>query len=364
MTSKERHEIRFQRRKIKRYLKQQQISKYEDVFSYANLYKSFYLCRKGVRWKASVQKYEALLPLNTLTLYNKMQNKKFSKIKFYEFDINERGKTRHIMAETIDDRCCQKALCENYLNKVILPKLIFDNSASIKNKGTDFALRRIKTQLLKHYKKYGNAGYIFQFDFSKYFSNINHSKLLEMLKKDIKDKNIYKYIETIIDSFGDRGLGLGSQVSQICAIYYTNIIDRYFKEVLKIKGYGRYMDDGYAICKDLEEAKKCKKALEVLSKELDLPLNTNKVTINKLNNTFVFLKKRIILLPTGKVLIKINKKSAYRARRKLRKLHKKQIDITNVYNIWYGICKKYDNYYITKNYNKLYNRLKEVKINE
>lgn len=337
-----------------------QIGNYDKVFTYANLYNSYYLCRNGVRWKASIQKYEATLPLTSLNIYNKMKNRKFEKIKFYEFNIMERGKKRHIMAETIADRCIQKVLCNKYLTPVLEPKLIYDNSASIKGKGTDFQLRRIKSQLAYHYKKYGNTGYIFQFDFSKFFNNINHDILLRMLKKDIKDKDIYNYLKIIIDSFGEKGLGLGSQVSQIMAIYYPTMIDRYFKEVLHIKGYGRYMDDGYAICKNLDEAKRCKDALIKLSNQLDLPLNMKKITISRLNKTFIFLKKRIQLLDSGKIIIKIDKKSAYKARRKLKKLFKKHKEIDtliNTYKTWYGLSKKYNNYYISQNYRKLFNKL-------
>lgn len=324
MNSQERHEARFQRRRAKRekkkQLKMQQIGNYNDIFSYINLYEAFYHCRKGVRWKASIQKYETLLPLETLNIYNQIQTKQFKPLTFLEFDINERGKLRHIKAVDIANRCIQRVLCDKYLIPLLEPKLIYDNAASIKNKGTDFSLRRIKSQLSYHYKKHGTQGYIFQYDFSKYFENINHDILLEMLKRDIPDKDIYKMIENIIRSFGNKGLGLGSQVSQTCAIYYPNLIDKYFKEVLKIKGYGRYMDDGYAICKNLDEVHKCKKALEQLAKQLNITLNPKKITVTKLTNTFIFLKKRITLTESGQVIIKIGKKSANRRPPQVKKI--------------------------------------------
>ena len=370
MTSEERREVRFQRRRAqreyKKELKMQQIGNYESIFTYINLYESFYQCRKGVRWKASIQKYEATLPFNTLKIYNNLQNKKFKPLKFLEFDINERGKTRHIMAETIDDRCVQKVLCNKYLYPILAPKLIFDNGASLKGKGTDFALRRLKIHLLRHYRKYGNTGYIFQYDFSKYFENINHKILLELLEKDIPDKDILNLTKNVINSFGNKGLGLGSQVSQICAIYYPTLIDRYFKETLKIKGYGRYMDDGYAICKDLDEVKKCQEGLRYMAKILDIKLNEKKITVSKLNHTFIFLKKRFILTDTGQVIIKIGKYSAHQARRRLRRMFKKYCGnpigrsyILESYRSYSGISALYQNYYITQNYIKLFNTLYE-----
>ena len=368
MTSKERHEARFQRRRAKRNekkeIKMQEIGDYDKVFSYINLYEAFYKCKQGVRWKASVQKYEALLPLTSLNIYNQLRKKRFSPLKFMEFDINERGKIRHIMAVGIDDRCIQRVLCEKYLTPVLAPKLIYDNGASLKDKGTDFSLRRLKSHLAYHYKKYGTQGYIFQYDFSKYFENIDHKVLINLLSKDITDPDILELVKSIINSFGDRGLGLGSQVSQICAIYYPTLLDRYFKEVLKIKGYGRYMDDGYAICKDLDEVNKCKEGLYKMAKELNIVLNKKKITVTRLNNTFIFLKKRIRLMENGQIVIKISKKSAHKARRRLRKMIKKYAHqpenahyIVEAYRSWYGISGCYKNYYITQNYKKLFDKL-------
>lgn len=61
MTSKERHEGRYQRRKALRQYKLQQVQNlYDDfnkIFTYEHLYRSYLKCRRGVAWKASVQKY-------------------------------------------------------------------------------------------------------------------------------------------------------------------------------------------------------------------------------------------------------------------------------------------------------------------
>ncbi len=368
MRSEERHERRFQRRHVHRLererKKEQQIGNYDDIFTYINLYKAFYLCRNGVRWKSSIQKQESLLPLKTLEIRNKLQSREFKPLKFLEFDICERGKIRHIRAVDIDERCIERTLCDKYLVPVLSSKLIFDNGASLKGKGTDFALDRLKAHLLRHYKKYGNNGYIFQFDFSKFFDNINHDVLLKLLSKDIKDKDILSMVKNDIKSFGDKGLGLGSQVSQICAIYYPTLLDRYFKEVLKIKGYGRYMDDGYAICKDLKEVKKCREGLYKMAKILDITINNKKVSVTKLSSTFIFLKKRINLTDSGKVIIRLGKKSIHQARRRLTKMFKKYNGspeglqfILESYRSWYGMSKGYKNYYVTENYKLLFQKL-------
>ncbi len=368
MTSEERRQKRFQRRHVQRLERErnkiQQIGDYNQLFTYINLYKAFYLCENGVRWKSSIQKQESLLPLKTLEIQRNLQKRDFKPLKFMEFDINERGKIRHIRAVDIGERCTERVLCDEYLLPLLAPKLIYDNGASLKGRGTDFSLNRLKTHLLRHYKKYGNSGYIFQFDFSKYFDNVNHEVLLKLLSKDIPDKDILLMLKNDIDSFGDKGLGLGSQVSQVCAIYYPTLLDRYFKEVLHIKGYGRYMDDGYAICKDLDEVKKCREGLYKMANKLGITINDKKVSVTKLSSTFIFLKKRINLTDSGKVIIRLGKKSIHQARRRLNKMFKKYNGspeglayILSAFRSWYGMSKGYANYYVTENYKKLFDEL-------
>ena len=298
MTSKERHENRFQRRVIERKNKKNaklaRLGGYDNVFSYDRLYGAFYLCRKGVRWKGSIQSYEALLPLSTLKIYRTMYRRQFEPMGFLEFNIMERGKKRHIRALKIAERCIQRSLCDYYLTPLFEPQLIYDNGASQEGKGTDFTLNRLKRFLLYYYRvNHTNEGYALQFDFSSYFDNINHEILLQLSEKVISDKEIYEVFKQMIKCFGDKGLGLGSQVSQLAAIYYPTLLDRYFKEVMHMKGYCRYMDDGIIICRDMNEVNKCKEALYKICKELDIKINEKKLTVSKLSKTFIFLKKRI-----------------------------------------------------------------------
>ena len=66
----------------------------------------------------------------------------------------------------------------------------------------------------------------------------------------------------------------------------------------------------------------------------------------------------------GQIVIKISKKSAHKARRRLRKMIKKYAHqpenahyIVEAYRSWYGISGCYKNYYITQNYKKLFDKL-------
>lgn len=368
MNSLERREVRYQRRKEKRDRKRNaklsRLGGYDDVFTYERLYEAFYSCEKGVRWKGSVQKYEATLPLSSLDIYKMMRDRKFKPLGFLEFDLNERGKMRHIRALNISERCIQRVLCDYYLSPLINPQLIYDNGASIKGKGVDFAIRRLKCHLSRYYRKHHtNEGYVLQYDFSSYFDNINHEVLLEQFERIIPDKEIYQALKQMIDCFGKRGLGLGSQVSQIAAIFYPTLLDRAIKERFKAKGYERYMDDGIIVCHTLDEIAECKKLIIDVCKKLDITINEKKLIVSKISKTFIFLKKRIRMTSTGKIIVRIGREAVIRARRRLRKLYTKLLDekssfdfanFFQCYSCWKGMTERFDNYYIIQNYRKLF----------
>lgn len=121
-----------------------------------------------------------------------------------------------------------------------------------------------------------------------------------------------------IDAF-DRGLGLGSEVSQISAIAYPNRIDHYIKEVLRIKGYGRFMDDSYLIHEDKKYLKKCLDTVRGMYRELGIELNEDKTHICDLKHGFTFLKTKYFITDKGRIIMKPCRDAITRERRKLKK---------------------------------------------
>lgn len=364
MNSKERHEIRYQRRKAKRLERkrklQEQYGDFDKVFSFKNLYNAYSKCRQGVMWKSSTKRYKANLLRNTYDLYTQLQDGTYKSKGLYEFDIIERGKPRHIRSVHISERCVQRTLCDESIIPLLERSLIYDNGASMKNKGIDFAIRRIETQLHRHYRKYGSEGYILQFDFKSYFDNINHEVVFKILRNIYTDDKLYGLARMFVRNFGDIGLGLGSQVSQIMAIAVPNIADHYIKEKLHIKGYGRYMDDGYLIHQNKEYLKHCLKKLRVMFEKLGIKLNEKKTQIVKLSHGFTFLKTKFNLLPSGRVLKRSCRKSIVIMRRKLKKLKKKGLgyDVARIsINSWLGHMKPYKSYKACKNMKELFNKL-------
>lgn len=368
MTSEERREKRYQRRCEKRKAKkEEQYSKadsYDDVFTYGNLYRAYKRCRRGVAWKASVQKYITQAPLLVLHTYRQLQAGKFKSPGFYEFDLYERGKHRHIRSTLINERVVQRCLCDNALVPMLERTFIYDNGASMKNKGYTFAVKRLTQHLQEHYRKHGQEGYILLFDFSKFFDNVSHEIVKRQLRGQFTDQRILALTEHFIDAFGNKGLGLGSQISQVLALASANRLDHYVKEVLRIRGYGRYMDDGYLIHESKEYLKNCRTQIQAICDELGIKLNQKKTQIVKLSRGFSWLKVRFYLTPKGKIVKKIYKRSITRMRMKLKKLRKKldkgrmtHQDVFASWQSWKGYAKTFNAWHTIQRMSKLYAEL-------
>ena len=327
-----------------------------------HLLKAYYESRKGVSWKYSIQKYEQHLIKNISDTIKTLNRGEIVTKGFFEFDIHERGKHRHIKSVHISERVVQKALCNQILTPILSKSIIYDNGASLKGKGTSFTRRRLKVHLMRHYRNHGTEGYIGLLDCKKYFDNISHNLLYGLLEDKIIDKQTLGIIFKYIDAFGDSGLGLGSQVSQIAAIFFPSSIDHYAKEALKLKNYGRYMDDSYFIVPTKKEAQEKLAFLSHKYDEMGISLNPQKTQVVKLTRNFTFMKGIYKISDTGKIIIRPDKSGLKRMLVKLKKFKDMDIpqeQISIAYKAWRGHWKSLNG--DTRKADLLYSRLyKEI----
>jgi len=354
MTSGEiRREKRFQRRKAERESKKKIfLEKYNDfslLTSLDNLYRAYHKCTLGVNWKCSVQRYSSKWMENLIETRRKLLTGEEIRTGFVEFNLFERGKMRHIRSVHISERVVQKVLCDQILVPVLSRSLVHDNGASQRKKGTSFALKRLITHLRRFYIKHGSNGYALSIDYSKFFDSIRHDILIEKIKKYVTDERILKIVGNFITAFGNSvSLGLGSQISQICAIYYpSKEIDHFIKEKLRIKYYGRYMDDLYLIHESKDYLKNCLRRIIVESEKIGLKVSLKKTRITALKQGLTFLKGRYLLTDTGKILRLPFRASTVRVRKRLvrfKNLIKKGSinykDLRNSYESWRGTFRR------------------------
>lgn len=368
MTSSDRKEGRYQRRKNARHIRKRKfIDKYDKLEVVADpnaLMTASKKARSGITWKASVQRYIMNTLKNVTETHKKLLLGEDVRKGFIKFDIIERGKLRHISSVHFSERVVQRSLCANALIPVLTRGLIYDNGASLKNKGISFALNRLTTHLHRHYRKCGNEGYVLVIDFSDYFGRINHEVVKKILLENFTDERLISLGMSFVDAFGEAGLGLGSETSQIFAVDYPSKIDHYIKEVLRIKGYARYMDDSYLIHLDKEYLKMCLVKLKDKLAEIGIVLNPKKTRIIKLSKGFTFLKTLHFLTSTGRIIRKASRGSIVRQRRKLKKF-KKFVDagemsyahVYNSYMSWRGYIGHKNAYRTIQSMDKLFNEL-------
>lgn len=344
---------------------------YERLLDLNNLHEAYMRSKKGVNWKESVQRYGMNELMNIYELTERLKNGTYKQKPFYEFDINERGKIRHIKSLHISDRVLQRALCDYILAPITRRYLIHDNGASVKGKGIEFTRERLQAHLEKYYRKFGNNGYVLLIDFSKYFDNIKHEKAVEQLARIIKDPEAMKLISGLISTFGNNGngVGIGSQISQVIGIYYPTEIDNFCKIVKACKFYGRYMDDTYIIHHDKQFLRDLLNDIAEICRRLGIVLNSKKTQIVKLSDGFTFLKIRYFYGKTGKIIKIPCRKTITRERRKLKKLKARleaglitAEEIKEQYKSWRGNITRFNAYKSVQNTDALYKTLYKEKL--
>lgn len=336
MTSEERRNARYLRRKAKRQARKNEILEHHQfyhVYGRNALAKAARDATKNVRYKASVKRYMQRRLVNISILSENLIRRKDVRKGFICFSLFKRGKLRKIMSIHFSERIPQKSLNQNALSPVLTRSLIYDNGASQEGKGTNFAIDRITTHLRRHYRLHGTGGYILLIDFTDYFNNIDHGIAKQIIRKNFKDDGIIWLSELFIDAYAQynrkkmylpedkakRGLGLGSEINQTIAVSYPNRMDHYIKEVLRIKGYGRYMDDSYLIHESKEYLEYCLEEIKKICAELKISISEKKTRIVKLSHGFSYLKTQFYITESGKIIRKPCHSAIVRQRRKLKK---------------------------------------------
>ena len=294
----------------------------EAVADLNALYKAAMQAGRGVSWKASIQRYQKDVLINIVRTRRDLLEGNDLHRGFIRFDIKERGKLRHISSVHIAERVPQKALTQNALIPATVPGLIPSNSANIKGRGTEYAVKLMKNQLADHYRKHGSEGYILQMDFRDYFARIAHEPLKRQISQRLSDQRLVELQNHFIDVQGEVGLGLGSEPNQICAVAFPDPIDHYVTEMCGVECYGRYMDDSYAIHTSKEHLRLVAACVEILCVDYGIEVHPVKTKITKLTHGFTFLKKRFFYTETGRVIVKPCRETITRERRKLKSLHR------------------------------------------
>lgn len=203
-------------------------------------------------------------------------------------------------------------------------KFICDSYSCRVSKGTHKAINRFRTYTNKASKNGTKQCFVLKCDIRKFFASIDHSILIQILRKHVEDKDILSLLCNVIDSFHTcnklcdsrkcykaKGLPLGNLTSQLLVNVYMNEFDQYVKHKLKVKYYIRYADDFVAMSNSRNELEAMLIQIkEFLNTNLKLELHPNKVHIKTIYSGVDFLgwvnfpKYRVLRTSTKKRMMR------------------------------------------------------------
>src|SRR3989344_4564521 len=225
------------------------------ICSSDNLYLAFKKAREDKTCLPYVVKFEENLDENLMKLHKELLSLSYKPQDLKRFIVRD-PKTRTIHSSVFRDRVVYHAIV-NILEPIFDPTFIYDSHASRKGKGTHKAVERFdkfKRKISKNgrlaknaYNKNNVTGYVLKADIKHYFDTVDHERLLEIIERKVKDKNVIWLIKQILNNFDTsikgKGMPLGNLTSQFFANVYLNELDQFVKHKLKAKYYIRYVDD-------------------------------------------------------------------------------------------------------------------------
>jgi len=294
---------------------------FNKIISLENLFSAWNKFKSDKQKKRDVQRFEWHLEENIFQLHRDLKYKKYKHGAYSSFYIHD-PKQRHIHKAVVRDRILHHAVF-TVLNPLFEPSFISNSFSCRIDKGThkgidilDKTLRQVSSNNFK-------PCFVLKCDIKKFFETVDHSILLSIVRKRIKDSKAMWLLEEIIESFSSqysnifsqKGLPIGNLTSQLFANIYLNEFDQFIKQNLEIKHYIRYTDDFVIVAKNKLYLENLIITIHnFLYDKLALELHPKKITIRRFHQGIDFLG--YIILPHHRLL---RTKTRQRIFRKLKK---------------------------------------------
>lgn len=230
------------------------------------------------------------------------------------------GGFRSLAIGCLEDKIAQN-LCSKILEAIYEPIFHRHSFGFRPGKNTHQAISRLHQEI----RLRKDSCTVVEMDIEKFFSNINHQKLLELIKLRISDQHFLRLIKRMLKNsilsedgelkINEVGAPEGSPISPIFSnIYLHYILDQWFEDNWATKGQiVRYADDAVFVFNNEQDAMEFQAALKVqLAKEGGIKLNVDKSGLTRFNESkpegdipflgFIFYWGRS---PTFKKLLKV-----------------------------------------------------------
>ena len=273
---------------------------YRDIFtqivSVENLFAAWDEFRVGKMSKYDVQVFARTIETRLFELHRDLAVRKYRHAAYSAFRITD-PKQRLIHKAVVRDRIVHHALF-SVLNPIFEPTFIAHSFSCRVGKGTHKGVTVVEQILRSVSCNNTRPCFVLKCDISKFFASVDHSVLLRVVERRVRDERALELVREIISSFYSdfsntfdcKGLPLGNLTSQLFANIYMNEFDQFVKHKLHIQHYARYTDDFVIVSSDrLYLENLIPELQDFLTKKLGLQLHPHKTIIRKYSQGVDFL---------------------------------------------------------------------------
>lgn len=218
---------------------------YGQIISIENLTIADEKAQKGKQNQYGIKIHNKNKEENILRLHEMLETKTYKTSIYSIFKIYEPKEREVYRLPYFPDRVMHHAIM-NILEPIFIAFFTTDTYSCIKGKGIHATVRAVKNAL----KDVSKTTYCLKLDIRKFYPNIDHNVLKNLLRKKIKDDDLLWLLDEIIDSAD--GLPIGNYLSQYFANFYLTYFDHWIKEDKAVKYYFRYADDIVILSDDKE----------------------------------------------------------------------------------------------------------------
>jgi retron-type reverse transcriptase len=289
------------------------IHDYYYITSVENLLLAWQEFLGGKKQRQDVQDFGQNLMTNIIDLHNSLINFTYVHSGYQAFKISD-PKPRDIHKASVRDRLLHHAIYRQlypFFDKTFIP----DSYSCRNNKGTHKVISRFRGMAYQVSQNNTKTVWILKCDIRKFFANIDHTILKNILAQYIPDQNVIWLLNRVIDSFEvlpNKGLPLGNLTSQLFVNIYMNEFDQFVKHKLKQKYYIRYADDFVFMSDNRQELINIiPQVKNYLGKKLTLEIHPNKLYLSTLASGVDYLgyinfpQYRILRTKTKKRILRL-----------------------------------------------------------
>ena len=232
--------------------------------------------------RQSIAMFDEAQPKNLYKIWNRMTSGSYFPPPVRTVLIPKaNGSKRALGIPTVSDRIAQMVV-KNHLEPMIDQEFSSQSYGYRPGKSAHDAVSRASANCHKY-------GWIIDLDIKGFFDNLNHDKMMQLLKLHTREQWVLLYVERWLKAGVEldgeitarqSGTPQGGVISPLLAnIYLHHAFDKWMEEMYKGNPFERYADDIIVHCSSRDEAEELLAVIRERLREYDLTLHPEKTKV-------------------------------------------------------------------------------------